>query len=42
MFPELRIYLEKELYEEYERENGQFWADYWPDIFGCEIDDDRY
>ena len=42
MFPELRTYLEKELYEEYERPNGEFWADYWPDIFGCEIDDDRY
>lgn len=42
MYPELRTYLEKELYGEYVRPNGQFWADYWPDIFGCEIDNTRY
>ena len=37
MFPELRTYLERELYEEYDRKNGEFWADYWPDIFGCQV-----
>lgn len=42
MFPELRTYLENELYEEYNRENGEFWEDYWPDIFGCEIECDCY
>ena len=43
MFPELRTYLENELYEEYKlRGNADFWVDYWPDIFGCKIEDDHY
>ena len=42
MFPELKDYLEQELYNEYVNSDSSFWADYWYDIFGCEIDDERY